>query len=128
MPLLAACQTAGPVGRIVTPSKDILASEGYRHWLDENRATPMRAPDFRADAFDGGFLNYAVNKRVVSHKTGPDGDKRCTKTITPPPVSSSTPSSITPSNASSSPSAAATILWTGRGPTSSWRGTANCSI
>lgn len=50
---------------------NIVASQGYRQWLDENRVTPMRAPDFRADAFDGGFLNYTVNNSIVSHKTGP---------------------------------------------------------
>ena len=50
---------------------NIVASDGYRQWLGEHRMTPMQAPDFRADAFDGGFLNYTVNNSVVSHKTGP---------------------------------------------------------
>lgn len=50
---------------------NIVASDGYRQWLGEHRMTPMQAPDFRADAFDGGFLNYKVNNSVVSHQTGP---------------------------------------------------------
>lgn len=50
---------------------NIVASDGYRQWLGDNRMVPMHAPDFRADVFDGGFLNYKVNNSVVSHKTGP---------------------------------------------------------
>lgn len=50
---------------------NIVASDGYRQWLGDHRMTPMQAPDFRADAFEGGFLNYKVNNSLVSHQTGP---------------------------------------------------------
>lgn len=50
---------------------NIVASAGYRDWLDSNGITAAGTPRFRPDPFDSGFLNYKVNNSVVSYKTGP---------------------------------------------------------
>ncbi|MGY1458727.1 hypothetical protein ACW5F0_08780 [Luteimonas sp. A534] len=53
---------------------NIVQSQGYRQWLEDNGATPSLVPRFRPSFFaaDGtGFLNYEVNNSVVSKKSGP---------------------------------------------------------
>ena len=49
---------------------NVTGSRGYRDWLQANDVTPAGVPRFKPAPFDSGFLNYAVNNSVVSHKTG----------------------------------------------------------